>query len=57
VNPQASAVRLGLYGAVLVPLTFLGTPGIALANVLATFAANLMRALSCRRVLKLPAAV
>ncbi|TAK98125.1 MAG: hypothetical protein EPO08_19925, partial [Rhodospirillaceae bacterium] len=53
-NPQASILRLALYAIVLVPLqAILGARGVALANVLATFAANLTRVCICRPALRL----
>jgi len=52
-NPQASMMRLALYAIVVVPLqATLGISGVAMANVLATFAANLARALVCRPALR-----
>lgn len=48
-NPQASVLRLALYAAVVVPFQSVWGPvGIALANVIATLAANCMRTLVCR---------
>jgi O-antigen/teichoic acid export membrane protein len=52
-NPQASAMRLALYAFVLIPFQAMWGPrGVALANVLATFAANVIRALACRPALR-----
>jgi O-antigen/teichoic acid export membrane protein len=54
-NPQASVLRLAVYGAILLPLqSVLGVPGVALANVCATLAANVVRAVICRPALRLP---
>jgi len=52
-NPQASLLRLALYAIVLVPLqALLGSRGVALSNVLATFAGNLARVWVCRPALR-----
>jgi hypothetical protein len=54
-NPQASALRLLLYAVVLFPFqTLWGPRGVALANALATLAANLVRALVCRPAWRVP---
>jgi hypothetical protein len=52
-NPQASAMRLALYAVVLIPLQGMWGPrGVALANALATFTANLVRVFICRPTLR-----
>jgi O-antigen/teichoic acid export membrane protein len=52
-NPQASAMRLALYALVLMPLQAMWGPrGVAMANVSATFVANVVRALTCRPALR-----
>lgn len=52
-NPQASVLRLALYGALVMPFqALLGPIGVALSNILATLAANFMRTLVCRPALR-----
>jgi O-antigen/teichoic acid export membrane protein len=56
-NPQASAIRLLLYALVLFPFqTLWGPRGVAMANAIATLAANLVRAFVCRPALRAPEA-